>query len=481
MTLAVLILSGAIAGQAPVAPLVSPASEVTAALADAKRLPVELATRTRYVSMYSVPPADRGEFVKVFAFWSNSLSREAELVKPRRVTDTLLAVVLDDYGWTPDVWEKLGDVDPYFHVRLKITSGQTYRFFHRGGVYGRNTLTPGWYEEPSTAKDATVSALAPWLPERPVRELSVLTLSACPVVRADWWLSTTAIQAGRKGVGYYDWLGLKKRADFEALVGLDIEASKKVKREVAGIVSRSGVSQLPRQIFRYQSITGGVWQTRDVLDDNVDARNALRQLDGDFKHQAEEWYSFLPNGLFAYYLSDQDGKQQETAPDKLGRDSTSTSNDGRIHVGLSCVRCHAEGIKPIADWARTVYQGDVQLTSPDYVKLKRLRQLYLSDLAGKVERDAGEFAETVAKVNGLKLADNAKTFARVVAAYQESDHGPAEVARQLGTTEAKLLDALRPIKLLDPILSGLLQVPPVPLRIEDLEQLYPLLAGYVRE
>lgn len=481
MTLGVLVLTGAIAGQAPAAPLVSPGSEVTAALADVKRLHPDAAQRTRYLSMLAIPPAERGEFVKVFAFWSNSLSREAELVKPRRVTDSLLAVLLDDYSWAPETWEKLGDIDPYFHVRLRITTGQTYRFFHRGGVYGRNALAVGWYEEPSTAKDATVSALAPWLPERPARELSLLTLSAAPIVRADWWLSTTAIQAGRKGVGYYDWLWLKSRKDFESLVGLDLEASKRVKREVAGIVSRSGVSQLPRQIFRYQSVTGGYWQTRDVLDDNADARNALRQLDGDFKHQAEEHYGFLPNGLFAYYLSDQDGKQQETAPDKLGRDSTSTSNDGRIHVGLSCVRCHAEGVKPIKEWARTVYTGDVQLASPDYQKLRRLRQLYLSDLAGKVERDGGEFAETVLKVNGLKLADNAKAFARAVANYAEADFGPAEVARQLGTTEAKLLDALRAQGQLDPILGGLLQKPPVPLRVEDMEQLYPLLAGYVRD
>lgn len=483
----VLILSGAIAGQAPAAPPVSPASEVTAALADAKRLPAEIAYRTRYLSMLAVPGPDRAEFVKVFSFWSNSLSREAELVKPRRIGDTLLAVVLDEFGWSDETWEKLQETDPYFHVRLNISVGGDYLFFHRGGSYGSYTLAAGWYRETATAKAIQVSALAPWLPAKEARELSLLTLSACPIVRADWWLYQTAQQQDRKGTGYYDWLGLgKKEADFQKLIGADVEASKRVKKEIAAVVARSGVTLNNRAIERLQAITGGYWRTSDYAT-SKDKQNTLRLLDGSTEPpagDASEQYGTLPNGLFAFWLQNAKGERVDVAPDFIASDGQAPDTDRRVHVGLSCVRCHAEGIRPIRDWMREVYRDNLRLVSPDYAKLKRLRQLYLSDLERSIKRDQSDYAETLLALNGLTPAANAKAFAAAHHRYAGEDRGVEEVARECGVTAAKLTEALKAYAAaqpLDPVLAGLLLNPPVSIRAEHFEEIFPVLMGILRE
>jgi hypothetical protein len=73
-----------------------------------------------------------------------------------------------------------------------------------------------------------------------------------------------------------------------------------------------------------------------VLDDNKDARNAVRQLDKDYKHQAEEVYGFLPNGLFVYFLVRRRGTRQDSAPDKIGSDKTAPATTGGS-TSVSCV------------------------------------------------------------------------------------------------------------------------------------------------
>src|SRR5207253_2525217 len=87
--------------------------------------------------------------------------------------------------------------------------------------------------------------------------------------------------------------------------------------------------------------------------------NAVRNLRrGDFRHQAEEHYLTLPNGLPVYFLGNAQGERQDSAPDFIGSDTSvlNVSRDGRIHVCLGCVRCHAGNVlQPIDDWARKNY------------------------------------------------------------------------------------------------------------------------------
>lgn len=455
----------------PVLSAESPSSAVSAALRDCAARPID-APHTRYLSLYNVPVAGRAELVKVMAFHANMLSREFEIVRPRRVNATLLAVDLRWYGWSPDVWEKLRDADPYFHVE---TLSEVYE---GKGYYARPGDTSSWVWTKKELKKVRRFDHAPWLEANEIGLLAKLTHSDVPVVRADWFLYQTAIQKDR-AAGYYEWLGIKDRKTFEELVGLDRKLAQRVRREVAAIVADSGVTLQNRQIFRFGIVTGGYWESRDVADGTGDG-NALRNLDGAFVREAEEIFATLPNGLFAYALFNADGVRQDTAPDTIASDSSSTSNDARVHVGLSCVRCHVEGLRPINDWARKTF-AKTALASPDYETARRLNQLYLSPLDDWLDRDVSQYAAALKACNGMTPAENAKAFGAAWEAYADDLVTPGIAAAELGVGEVEFVEAVRAMPpLSDPVLASFAADPPVPIRREAWEEVFGaamLLAG----
>lgn len=467
-TTTVALLAAALCGAA----LASPQAAVAAALADVRRLPAEKAQYTRYLTLYAVPERDQEMWAKATAYHVNELSREADLLAPRRAAPLLLAIDIRDYGGTfTRVYEKLADVEPYFHATVEVTHTE----YWPGGDEDGRYWPPGNYRVKKKKR-----AAAPWLPTAAVAELIQRTQSQVPIVRADWFFFWTSIQANRKGTGYYDFLGLKSRDDYERLIGLDVKAAQKVRREVAAIIRRSGVAQNNRQVFRFGAIDAGAWQTRDVFDASVKGRNAIRNLDDDFIHDAEEWYGFLPNRLFAFYLSNANGDAQDTAPDKIGPDTTASGNDGRIHVCLSCVRCHVEGIRPLGDYARRLYRGSVQLQSPDYDKLKRLRQLYLGPLEQLVRRDREDYAEALASLTGWKPAELSAAYKKAWRWYADTDVDSVQAARELGVTPECLLGALKASNAatgqIDPVLAAYLKEPPETILRDQWEEVFSLAA-----
>ena len=457
----------------PLAAVGSPAAAVRAAHADAVDLPYGVARQVRYLALYAVPEADREEVLRVLSFHCNSLSRESELAPPRVVGGGVVRINLLDYGWKAATYDKLAEADPYFHEQVTVVKETPGRYVY--DAYGRGSWVAGKKQE------VKQTAAARWLPAQEMTDLIAWTQSPAPVLRADWFVAYTAVQADRK-VGYYDLLSLgKKEADFQTLIGADVVKAKAVKKEVAAAVARSRVTLNNRSMERFPTLTGAYWRTHDYKT-NTFKQNTLRLLDGDTEPpqgDASEQYGTLPNGLFAFWLQNDKGERQDTAPDFIASDGQATGTDRRVHVGLSCIRCHTPGIQPIDDWTRRVYRGAVQLQSPDYEKLKRLQRLYLSDLEGQVKRDQADYAEALRKTNGLTPEVNAKAYARLWDRYVEHDRLPADVARECGVTELTLLASLKAyVKRtgqLDPILAGLLQTPPVPVRAEHSEEVFPLL------
>lgn len=455
------------------------AAEVRAALADARKVGPVLSAQTRYLTTFNYPEATRERlWRKVIDLYANSTSRAGQIYKVRRV-GTLLAINVFDYGpvW-PVVWEKFAAVDPHFHVQVDLQVGKVGRMYHpAGGGY-----RAGWYDTDVTQAIRT-PALAPWLPAAEAAELVALTQSATPILRADFFFSQAAIQAGRKDTGYYSFLGIKDLADFDKLIGFDRKASQDREYEVAGIVARSGVSNFPRQVFIERSLTGERAETRDVLDDNKDERNALRQLDKDYKFQALEVYGFNTVGLFVYALADNKGVLQETAPDKIGSDKTATGNDGRIHPFLSCQRCHLEGYRPVNDRSRKRYTGGLVLTSPDPVQHRRLNQIYLGDLATVIDDANAKYARQLKRVTGWTTEEAAKAVGEAWAVYVEKDYLPADLAHELGVKEEDYLRVLREYfranQLGDPVLADHIADPPLAIRSDDVEQIYPIVASII--
>jgi hypothetical protein len=419
---------------------------------------------------------ERESFLQAMTFTVNSLSRESEVVAPRRVSNDVYAVNLLDYGWKAEVYEKLADRDPYYHVRLeKVVEVRTRE------EVGYRTPSGTWVASgtrPVTKKEKkTVNAAAPWLPTAEIAALIALTQSQTPLLRADWFLVQVNIQVGRGGSGYYDFLQLKNRADLEKLVALDRKAAQRVRREVAAIIAESGVALNNRQVFRFQSITGGYWETRDT-NNNLDQRNALRVLNGDFVHDAEEIYATLPNGLFVMVASNAAGALQDSVPDTIAADRQSTSNDLRIHPMLSCVRCHQEGLRPLDDWARKFYQGDIKLQAVEYEKLRRLRQLYLGDLDRWLRRDREDYGEALVRTNGLSTAENARVLARAWQNYQDTPVSGEQLAAELGVSHDEMIAAFRKYAQatnnLDVILLGYIKQQTIAARREHIEEVFAL-------
>lgn len=433
----------------------SPQTAVEAALADARQLPATLAHDTRYLSLYHYPRGDLDQAWRVLAFHVNSLSREAKIVVPRRVTADLVAIRLSDYGWPASTFGKAGQHDPFFH---RWSDGQLSH--------------------------------APWLHAPSITELSQRLNSFYPVLRADWFLVRTAQQQDRQGDGYYDFLGVRTVADFEALVGFDRKAAQRKKREVAAIVRRSGGSKTKpvtlhnRQIFQFDLIGGHWWETRDAAT-NTGPANALRQLDGDFRYEASEIYAHLPNDLFAYALSARGvALLQATAPDFIAH--AQQELDGRVHVMVSCVKCHKEGLRPIDDWGRKVLRSPLGLQSPDLPTLRRLEQLYLStDFDDLLEEGRSRFAKAVRRCNGWTPSENATAYAQFWDRYVVADRDLAACAAELGTTTARLQRALRQSAkrrgTIDAVLAGLLLDPVEGIEASQWEEVYPLAQTLLQE
>lgn len=471
----------------------SPAEAVVSASAHIARVPNQDRPYIRYFSIYNIPERERATFLRVFAFHCNSLSRKAKLTHPQPVDKDLFYIDLRDYKWDTKVFERLAQVEPYFHAILEVTEEKYESVPWPGGDWEGRYYPPNSFNyQKKVKKTKKQSVLAPWLPVKEVKYLASETESAVPIVRADWFFRQTAINEERVA-GYYSFLNLKKRDDYFDLVALDIKKAQDREREIASIFQRSGVARFNRQIYRFGSLDGGVWQTRDVLKKQTQDGNAVNNLNGDYKHNAEEYYGPLPNRLFAYYLSSDKGDQQDKAPPEIGSDTSSTSNDGNIHIFLSCVRCHVEGLRPLKDYGRKLFQGSTKLVVYDKEKFERLERLYLLPLQNDYDDDLAKYVRALIQLNGADWtpAKNANSYKQVWKTVNDDDVTLEVAVRELGggITKEKLVAALRGYasppphglgQLVPNALLAFMKEEPLPMLRDHWEECYPVVMNAIK-
>lgn len=102
--------------------LSSPAEVVALAVRDILAVSPADRPHVRYLAAYNFAPEDRPDCWRVLNVHANGLSREPEIVPLVLVPasgNALARLDLRAYGWSAELWDKLGGFDVYFHARVK--------------------------------------------------------------------------------------------------------------------------------------------------------------------------------------------------------------------------------------------------------------------------------------------------------------------------------------------------------------------------
>jgi hypothetical protein len=451
---ALLAVGLAAAGPAQPGGDLSPPEAARLAHADARALPAGVAARSRWLWLGHRPVEDRALAFQVLSGHLNGLSRTSAPRAPTVVplsAGALVRLHLDDYGWDDAAWERLAGQDPYFRQAVEeVVDWPGGVWPGDGKHYGRGAFP--WQKR--VVRDGF------WLAEGEADaarlvELRALSHSEAPLAHAGWLLAETAAQDGR-AVGYYDMLGVKSQADWERLVRFDAGLATDLERN--RVLAFSGITLQPRRVEQTRTTLGVLWRTFDQKK-GVDRNNPLRLLDNDFRFAATEQFAPLPNGLPTWLLADDKGRLQAKAPDDVVRGDHTDPLEGRLHVGISCWRCHflgeaEDGFKELA----ALKPG--RLYAADHAKLVELERRYKTDLTRAVRETRQLYREAIAEATaGLKPAAFVKAYGRDYAEHVHARMDLARAARELGVAAVTLRAACAKLDAagqLDPVLSILL-------------------------
>jgi len=420
----------------------APADAIAAAHADLAKLPSEIRRSCRYLSLYNVPFAERRTKIAILNGHANGLSREPDITQVSIVPGTqlsLVRVVLLDYGWSTNLWERL--VDPYFTAIVEtelITVWQGGVWPPDGRYYAANTFR--WKR---TVKQ---QALAPWLTETPearrmLSEVVSWTQSKMPVVSAQYFLDTTSASEDRSP-NYYDFLGVKDEKTWDEAVGLDVKAAIKFPAVARDAVSISEITKYDRGIVAFGKIKGTAFKTRDH--GKAKAGDALRVLgaEADDDYDATETIGALPNGLLAFGLFNKQGVRQDKAPDNIVKT--------QVHTYRSCIECHDKGFRDTDSWAKHLLTAPLDLQSPDYETSRKLRREYINGLKRDIDDERAKYNARMKEATDdprTKEPDglDAKQFAVALTAALNTYEAPVSLetsAADMGTTAAAWKAAL---------------------------------------
>lgn len=411
------VQGGALAPAHPPAPatLVEPLAILHQAVEDLEKLPSGERRWTRYLSLQHVynllltrhtAPAEitarLTRYGKGLAKALNSLSLGDKVVdlQPVGTQGLLFRLNLRDYGWDHDTWEK---------------------------VVNKNSFTVQ-----STDFDQ--------------RKANSYTGTFQPVVRGDWFVSAITVPPL-----YYDILSLPKTdLELERQLGVEVQADiADFTAQRAGVI-QSGVSQNNRIVERHplKSWVGSYWKSYDFVDNN-DKHNILefplgpRGFDTNFEPAAGEIIWNLPNGLQAYFLIAADPKNSsvnkriDTALTTIVSDPERP--DKLVIDGLSCISCHAQGMKR--------YRGDViraHVQSTNALLFPVVARLYPPDdqMFPLIDQDAQRFQKGLA-VLGIDSSDSAGTEPVLsVVQYFEAPLDLAALAFEVGVSPEALRAAI---------------------------------------
>ncbi len=239
-----------------------------------------------------------------------------------------------------------------------------------------------------------------------------------PYVRADWFVARASLPEL-----YYHLLGSPSTdAELEKQLGVTVEANLTNGQDVARAgFSESGVSVNNRMVERHVLSVGAYWKSYDFKESSGEKNLFLRPLgpklaglksfeEFAFKHDGGEMIYNLPNGMQAYFLTDDKGKRINAGPVEVVRDRLESAGNPVVVNGLSCIACHQRGMHRFKDAVREGFQG-IAAAEKDKVK-----ELYppAEAMNGLLDEDEARYKNAVFRATrgflGLKTADDVYKF-----------------------------------------------------------------------
>lgn len=337
----------------------------------------------------------------------NHLSWQRELVAPKPIdgpVGSVLYVDIRELGW---------DAQPFEVIRDGNATGKSpYNLYDLALLdYPYGVI----YENSETYEQLLEQYLIPAGLVRPI-----------PYVRADWFVSVVTLPPL-----YEDFLRLpfdldllEERLDVKVKANLD-----NGKAQRAGMTV-SGVSRNNRVVERHASGYGAYWKSHDFRTSKGHENIFKSPLH--FQPSGGEMIFNLPNGLQGYYVTDHRGVRIGAAPTEIVTDKF--AEDKIVRNGLSCIRCHDEGIKSFSDTVRPALERLPGNTGID----KRLAlQIYApeDDMNRLVQQDAERFQSALQKLLGK--AHRREPVTPVSQRFLEAPMQMSSVLGELGLVDGK--------------------------------------------
>ena len=263
-------------------------------------------------NLYNAGDTKLGTYRSALFKLMNSLSWDRDITLPTIVDkeQTILRIDIREYDWSDPAgtWET-------------ILEGYPYSVEFSGAAYAR---------------------------------VQAMTSTRVPFIRADWFLAAASMPPL-----YHDILELPTHeADLEscgrnARRCLNIDTQRNL-QDAAGLrvvragITDSGVSNSNRVVERHRSPYGAYWKSHD-FPDNVGEHNIFKHP-LDFQRAGGEIIFNLPNGLQAYLLVNDRGERLDQAPTNIVFNKGGSRAE--IRNGLSCMSCHANGMRSLTDDVR---------------------------------------------------------------------------------------------------------------------------------
>ena len=319
----------------------------------------------------------------------NSLSRGRDIILPGEVQGSgegIWRVNLKDYAISPAVWDRMMRTDPY-------------------------QLEPAFEAS---------------------KKVATLSQSLFPVTRGDWFVAVASIPPF-----YHDLLNIPSKLEeleIELKLNLNVNISKGSARRMG--FGKSGVSNFNRLIERHElpSGDGALWTSYDFGAANG-RKNlfslplgpaAVYGVQKSFDHDGGETIWSLPNGLQAYLLTKATGERIDVGPVNIVSDAKRP--DRQVVNGLSCMHCHAEGIKRKDDEIRGVVLSSKELFSDTDQILALYQDKGVNDKL--FDLDQKRFAQALSKL-GISADESEPTLAL-------QKHFEAEVSGNVAAAELGL-------------------------------------------